>query len=118
MKIKNIGRTVLLLTMLGAFFSCQEKPVFTLSDDDLKMVSVLVDVYTVEASLREITDLQQKDSLKAAYFKQIYQIHHIDADWLNTQRQRLETDPVRMDSIYSRSLIFIETVKSDGNRPL
>ena len=121
MKIQNVRLpamqkfvfSLLLITfMLGA---CQEEKPFVFSEDDLKMVDVLIDVYTVEAAIRDYRDLSVKDSLKRAYFDQIYQIHGIDKEWLDNERARLESDPVRMDSVYSKALAAIELLK--GRKP-
>ena len=47
-------------------------------------------------------------------FDQIYQIHDVDKEWISTQRARLESDPVRMDSVYSRALSAVELIKAKG----
>ncbi len=97
-------------------FGCKDEKVFSLSENDLKMVGVLVDIYTADAALREYRDLNVKDSLKRAYFDQIYQIHHVDSAWISSQRNRLESDPVRMDSVYSRALAAVELIKAKGTK--
>ena len=93
---------------------CKEEKTFSLSENDLKMVDVLIDVYTVDAAIREFRDLSVKDSLKKTYFDQIYQIHDVDKEWLDAQRARLESDPVRMDSVYTRALSAVELLKAKG----
>ncbi|HHB80102.1 MAG TPA: hypothetical protein ENK85_12800 [Saprospiraceae bacterium] len=106
---------ILWFSMVG-LVSCQKKPDFSLTENDLKMVDVLVDIYTADAALRDYRDLHLKDSLKQAYFEQLYQIHQVDADWVSAERKRLESDPVRMDSVYTRALSAIEQLKSAGKR--
>ena len=110
--LKFVFSLLLITLMLGA---CQEEEPFAFSEDDLKMVDVLIDVYTVDAAIRDYSDLSEKDSLKRAYFDEIYQIHGVDKEWLDSERARLESDPVRMDSVYSKALAAIELLK--GQRP-
>lgn len=103
----SLGFLMLSFLML----SCQEKQVFSLSENDLKMVDVLIDIYTVDAAIREYTDLDLKDSLKRAYFEQVYELHGINEEWLQTERVRLESEPIRMDSVYTRALTRLEAIK-------
>ena len=105
--------TILFFTfaLLG---SCKEEKPFALSENDVKMVDVLIDIYTVDAAIRDYSDLSEKDSLKKAYFNQIYELHQVDETWVQTQRARLEADPVRMDSVYSRALAALEVIKAKG----
>ncbi len=105
-----------LLSVLFVLVSCREKETISLTENDLKLVPILVDVYTIEAALRTTQDADVQDSLRQVYFDQLYQIHHIDKEWLDEERKRLEADPVRMDSVYSRALVFIEKYKSRNVR--
>ncbi len=100
--------------LISLVLGCKEEKAFSLTKNDLKMVDVLMDVYTVDAAIREYRDLIVKDSLKKAYFDQIYQIHQVDKEWLDAQRARLESDPVRMDSVYTRALSAVELIKAKG----
>ena len=102
---------ILLSITMGA---CEEKKVFSYMENDLKMIDVLIDVHTVDAALREYKDTKVKDSLRRTYFDQIYQIHQVDEKWIRNQRARLELDPVRMDSVYSRALSIVEVLKAKG----
>lgn len=96
------------LYVLMAFLlllSCKENEEFQFSADDLKMVDVLVDIHSADAATREVrANLALKDSLKFSYFKQIFNLHNIDSLWLMNQKNRLDSDPVRMDSVYARAV--------------
>ncbi len=93
----------LLVLLLGS--GCKGEDAFQFSEDDLKMVDVLIDIHTADAAVREVrNNTHKRDSLKFSYFQQIFQLHDIDSIWLVDQKARLESDPVRMDSVYTRAV--------------
>lgn len=114
MQIKRYSFLVILL--LFSMFGCREKETFSLTDDDLKMVDVTVDVFTINGAVRDVQPPETKDSLTLVYFNQLYQIHGIDSVWLASQQSRLIQDPIRMDSVYNRAKAALQMLKKSDNQ--
>ena len=94
--------------MIAVFSAClifisscqkQESP----SVDQEKLINILVDIHLIEASLLGFSD-EQKDSLSAFYYQQIYEIHSITEDSFLTEMKYLKSHPDYMIEIYEKVL--------------
>ena len=83
------------------FSSCQKQE--SPSVDQEKLINILVDIHLVEASLLGFSD-EQKDSLSALYYQQIYEIHSIAEDSFLNEMKYLKSHPDYMIDVYEKVL--------------
>ncbi len=97
---------ILLLALPAA--ACTRGPSLPLHEDVL--VKVLADAHVVEAAVQNLSgDL--KDSMRQAYFEQIYTMHQVNAADFRKALELLSDNPDRMEKIYNKVEKYLMTLE-------
>ena len=72
-----------------------------MNHDEEVLVKVLVDLYVMEASLKDI-EFEEKDSLEELYTKQLETIHKIDFTAIQTDIELIQAQPDYYKKIHTR----------------
>jgi Domain of unknown function (DUF4296) len=99
-----------ILALLSSVGCKEEQAQLTIPKD--KLINVLIDVHFSEAILQN-TNQQEKDSLSAILYQQIYAIHGISETTLKENVNELRRHPAQMQTIY-QSIVKKIRARSDS----
>ena len=99
-----------ILALLSSVGCKEEQAQLTIPRD--KLINVLIDVHFSEAILQN-TNQQEKDSLSAILYQQIYAIHGISETTLKENVNELRRHPAQMQTIY-QSIVKKIRARSDS----
>ena len=87
------------------FFSCNtRKEVFPIEEN--KLIEVLADIHLAEAAFQNLST-SAKDTLAYQYYDQIYQIHEVNKDLVDSCIAILKRDPERFYNTYDKVQEFL-----------
>lgn len=90
-----------LLVSLLFLYSCQQKPLCDLPDDQL--VRALADIQVAEVAAQNLAGAV-KDSVLQVYYDQIFQIHNIESETFRACFEELQQNPDRMALLFEKVL--------------
>lgn len=99
----------LIYAALIVFSSCTEEEKPGIQPET--MVDILVDVHVAEAALLGLSE-EQKDSLTAVYYQQIYEIHGVSEESFGREMDFIKRHPKYMDELYT--LVLEELAKREA----
>lgn len=79
--------------------ACKKDRKLTLPIEQEKLVQVLCDIHVAEAALQALSE-QQKDSVAAVYYEQIYTLYGINAEQFKQTIRTLEKQPAALQQLY------------------
>jgi Domain of unknown function (DUF4296) len=111
--VNIIQKKYLYYCLFVSFLSinCKENPA-KLTIPKEKLMNILIDVHFTEAILQN-TNQQEKDSLSAILYQQIYAIHDVSEQDLKTNVNELRHHPSEMQEIY-QSMVKKIRARSDS----
>ncbi len=99
-----------LLLFVFVATACSEKKTTLIPED--KFVKVFVDAYLAEIAAQPYVR-EEKDSIINVYFDKIYEIHGVTMEEFNKTLDAMQNDPIRMDSLYSKSMELLKKMEQE-----
>lgn len=99
------------LILMLTFMACQTEVEEMQIETDV-LVKVLADVHLSEGALLSIKP-SQKDSLRAVYYQQIYEIHRVTNEAFEHDMDMLKSNPKMMERIYEKVTVELNQMEKN-----
>jgi hypothetical protein len=106
-----INRYVGLITLILFFTNCVEKKDTPLIPSDT-MSKVLGDAHMAEGALLNVA-YAKKDSMRAVYYKQIYEIYNISEESFRHDMEYYQKHPEVMEDLYEQVIKHLGEMESE-----
>lgn len=97
---KSLSQFFLFCCLMLAAYACNQEPQLELKHDVSVLKLVMQDLYIADAALKDI-QLEQKDSLRTLYLKQIEEIHQIKISEVEKDIHLLQKHPRQYNKIHA-----------------
>lgn len=100
MSIKNIKYSILICSLSLLFVACVKK-VEKLPVSEADLIKVLADLHLAEAGFQNLST-SSKDTLSYFYYDQVYQIHQVSKEDVDSSLAILNRQPEQFFEIYKK----------------